>query len=872
MSSLSPVWRRVTTLLPLVGVLFLLAVPTLVLTSSGAPMAPAAAPHEGPAARPAPAPVALAHVVPRPHPVLDRIGRGLFAVNPYQYYSSQPAPMGIGDFGLNGAGQGVVYNTSAFLGDVDIRNLQVDNPGIQSTTLTIQLNIVLQFYQGGAWYYYWIQDVAFLNTTNNQVWFENNIWNFSGSLALNSDSVTGNGTIYGGEVYIAGALATLPGNLVDLSYPANILLLAKTDISRHLPQVDFEYRDGTKGWVTYDNVVFPFAYGATDVNYTVNGTGYNPETLYSDAELTLGGPGGGANTSAQKANLTMSLAFYNGENYQSVPNALDFGSDTAEAISNLHPQLEANPLNGSLSDNLTYGAPSVGQLYDNATVSDVFVQTLVPGGDLVINGTTGLAFAASPINVTLGPGRYEFQLYEGTTLKASTNLTLVAGEFLELFLDAGTISTVTFEESGLTTGHGWTIGLGPFRNSSRTWQIGFVVINGSYRWQLQEMPGWIANVTNGTVDIEGGSVVLYISFVEVFYKVTLFELGLPNNTTWSITVANQTLVTSHPSLTFQLPNGTFPYYQGYVPGWNAESEGHGQFVIEGAALTRTITFHPFTFTVSFAQSGLPHGTTWSMEVNGSYDNDSVPVLLFYETNGSFAYTATGPGGYIAENASGVVQVDNASVLVNISFVAYRLPVTFQESGLASGTTWGVTIGSVYLNSSTDDVVFELINGTYSYTASPVAGYDLAEASANLSVDGAPLQVNLTYVLVPLQDAVLSGTLVPAGAVLLLNQASQTVNGGSFRIDLVPGNYALEAEAPGYHPFFANYTLAPGEQVVVPIHLKPLPTTPTGSSPPPGGQNGGNFLGLTEVELVALLALVIGGPLLLVAVLLLRRRP
>src|SRR5579871_1263680 len=333
------------------------------------------------------------------------------AVNPSAYYGSEPAPMGIADFGVDGAGNGYTYQTSAFYGLTVLHKLSVDNSAISSRALTIQLNIVLSFDLGGVNYQYWVQDVAFLDTGTSNLQFENNIWNFSaGNGSMNAQSVSGNGTVYSGAVYIAGADSSLPGADVTISYPTQIGLLASVVVANYEPEVIFQYRDGY-GLVTYDNAYFPFAVGATNVNYTVDGTSYNNLNLFDDAELTLGGPGNGASTTASAANLSMSLAYYNGRNFQSIPNAFNFGSDTAEAIAGVHPHLGAFGANGSLWDNLTYGTGALANLYNSSSTSSVEIVTQAGAGQLRINGTAPVPFAAAPVNVTLAPGNYSFALW-----------------------------------------------------------------------------------------------------------------------------------------------------------------------------------------------------------------------------------------------------------------------------------------------------------------------------------------------------------------------------------------------------------------------------------------------------------------------------
>src|SRR5208282_2044415 len=120
----------------------------------------------------------------------------------------------------------------------------------------------LQFSVGGATYQYWIQDVSFLDTSQNSPTFLNNIWNFSSAnMTMDDNSVSGNGTVEANEFYYDGA-TDLPGNGVNLPNTSEIDLLVVASTVHNEPAVAFEYNDGS-GWQTYDNAVFPFAGGAT---------------------------------------------------------------------------------------------------------------------------------------------------------------------------------------------------------------------------------------------------------------------------------------------------------------------------------------------------------------------------------------------------------------------------------------------------------------------------------------------------------------------------------------------------------------------------------------------------------------------------------
>ena len=344
------------------------------------------------------------------HPI-DIVGPN--TVNPNQYYSAEPAPMGIGDFGVGTDRVPYSYSTSEFLGNFSWQSLNFNEGG--TTQFTDQLNVVLQFVQNGITYAYWIQDVAFMDSATGELTFEDNIWNFT-STCMDNTAVQGNGTVYvysGCQGYYAVGATTQPGADNFMPSPGDFGLLVRSyETGSGLPEVAFEYWDGVTGYyVTYDNVIWPWASGlSADNNFYVTGTGYNPLGLYYDAELTIGGPGGGAATEAQDlTHITSRLLYWNGNNFEAPRAVWNFGSDTAEAVSNIQ----------SIFSHDAAGLPLTLQLNGttrNATPAQAYSQNRV--GELAI-AASGMAagtvaipgdlwnFVDDSATLTLVPGSYE---------------------------------------------------------------------------------------------------------------------------------------------------------------------------------------------------------------------------------------------------------------------------------------------------------------------------------------------------------------------------------------------------------------------------------------------------------------------------------
>ena len=346
---------------------------------------------------------------PAPRP--ETLPTELAGVNPLELYSDEPAPMGIADYGVNSTGVDYTYTTDSFIGNATIDNLSVSNSSTSSTSATIQLNVVLAFNEGPTSFVYWIQDVASVNTSNNNVSFIDNVWNFSSPTAeIQNSTLFGNGVVATPEGYYYDYAAEgLPGNSVDLRYPATILLEVNSTTSPSgEPEVTFAYNDGF-GWTTYDQVVFRFATSPAtlvDDGFLVDGYVYNPTGyLFYDAELILGGPGGGSSTTDEGSDVQVSLGYFNGNNYQAVLSPWNFGSNTAETIGNVTDSGEHYTANGTLFGNVSAGSGSLGELWDSSAIAQETIDLPGYGGTLLVGGTP-YAVLHGAVTLILAPGNY----------------------------------------------------------------------------------------------------------------------------------------------------------------------------------------------------------------------------------------------------------------------------------------------------------------------------------------------------------------------------------------------------------------------------------------------------------------------------------
>jgi hypothetical protein len=552
------------------------------------------------------------------------------------------SPIGIADAGVSANGS-YSYSSTSFLGKIGINQLKVS--GSQGKNLSFQLNLNLKFFYGGTTYVYWVQDVAYFNTTDNNIYFIDNVWNFSAILfpdtssSMSNSTVSGNGSILSsseGALYYDIANSSLPGNFVNLTEPSEIELMSNSTVSSSgSPEVVLRYNDGY-GWVTYDNVVFKFARGSvSDSNFVVDGQVNNPEGLSYDAELIMGGPGGGSSTNDQLSNVTMGLQFWNGHNFQEITNAINYGLDTGETISNALSRAYYYTSNGTIYEKIVNGTEATGVVYYSSNISVLKVSSPFNNGIIKINGTPH-EFIGGQVNLTLGPGNYSVSIVNNSLVKYTFTVDLRPGEVEHLYEGE---YPVIFTEKGFEKGTRWWVKTDGTNYTTTSRQITIHVPNGSYSY----VPGPDNNdikSSGGEYSVNGGTTYVNLSFRYVDFNVTFHALNLPNGSRWGVVVNGLYYQNAtSDNLTFALSNGSYSYTlvnstQYYSPG------SGGNFNVNGKNISINATFVKY----SIIQGKIyPSGTV--IYLNGRLLNYSGYNFSMSLVNGNYSLHAFKKGYY-----------------------------------------------------------------------------------------------------------------------------------------------------------------------------------------------------------------------------------
>jgi YVTN family beta-propeller protein len=155
-----------------------------------------------------------------------------------------------------------------------------------------------------------------------------------------------------------------------------------------------------------------------------------------------------------------------------------------------------------------------------------------------------------------------------------------------------------------------------------------------------------------------------------------------------------------------------------------------------------------TYPVTFAETGLPSGASWSVTLAGGLLTSTNGSLSTSEPNGSYAYSVAPVLGFDTTPASGSIPVQGQPVTLNITFAARLGPgqysVTFEESGLPTSTSWGVTLNGVLRQSSSDAINFTEENGSLSFEVESVDGYTASPSMGSVDVNGTALSLSISF--------------------------------------------------------------------------------------------------------------------------------
>ena len=240
--------------------------------------------------------------------------------------------------------------------------------------------------------------------------------------------------------------------------------------------------------------------------------------------------------------------------------------------------------------------------------------------------------------------------------------------------------TVRFTESGLPSGTSWSVTFNGAPGTSSTSSIVFNnLLNNTtgYAFTVGTVAGFTPSPSSGFIVVNGANVTEPVTFTAIpagSYPVTFTETGLPTGANWSVTVGTTTHSSTASTISFTEVNGTYHYTVGSITGYTS-SPSSGSLTVAGKSVSESVAFSrsqppPVVgkYAVTFTESGLPSGTSWSVTLSASTQSSTTTEMTFLEANGTYSYTVRVPTRYSASPASGTVTVNGDTPgMVSVSF-------------------------------------------------------------------------------------------------------------------------------------------------------------------------------------------------------------
>lgn len=406
-------------------------------------------------------------------------------------------------------------------------------------------------------------------------------------------------------------------------------------------------------------------------------------------------------------------------------------------------------------------------------------------------GSYEYSVSGNPFGTSLTPVSGSFTISKNVTI----DLTFILLKDYKLNFDSsGLTSTQSFSVTILTGDSSSTSYLESNSSYPSLSYVGFYLPNGTYYYTVSASSNGLSpNPSTGTIDINGGNVVINIQFTTSpkSYSVTFQVVNMPSNLqnyqfSFYVQIDDYYYFLQNygPTITFSLPNGTYSFGDGFygsippVTLTSGLSPSSGNFVVQGNSVVINLTLLPPrpVYQVKLMESGLPSGQYFSGSVNYNFNatliTSSNDYIGFNLPNGSYYYSINAVPGFGESPSHGQVVVNGASVVIQIGFFP-GFYVNFTLANLPSnipngGFYWNVELidganGQTFSGYSNGNTVSfsHIAAGTYTYSASTSSAYAILKPSGSVLVNNTNVNVMLNVSLVKLYTVTFTETgLVP----------------------------------------------------------------------------------------------------------------
>ncbi len=443
------------------------------------------------------------------------------------------------------------------------------------------------------------------------------------------------------------------------------------------------------------------------------------------------------------------------------------------------------------------------------TYTVTFTESGLPSGTRWwVNLTNGQSFPSTSTSSSFPEpnSSYTYSLGSADTSYSAPggSFTVNGGPVSQSVTFSRVLYKVSFSETGLPPATVWFVNLTNGQSfSSGTSSITFSEPNGTYPYSVATVNKEYS-APGGSFTVAGGPASRSVTFSTVNFPVTYTESGLPVGTLWTVVLNNgQAFSSTSTTLAFSEPNGSYVYRVSTANTAYHPSPSSGTLTVAGAPISISVTFTLVTFSVTFTESGLPNGHNWSVTIGTSTVGSVTSTIVFAEPNGTYPYQIGPLSGWRANSYSGTAIVNGGSPPpIAITWTRVYYSVWFNETGLPTGTLWGMTFDTVAANTTGTSILYTAPNGTQTFSIRYMSGYYPTPGSGSLNVSGSDVTVNIVWT-----EVVFSVTFyesgLPSGTPWSVNVSGHN---GSATVPLIGfslpnGTYNYTAgSAPGYVPY------------------------------------------------------------------------
>jgi len=170
--------------------------------------------------------------------------------------------------------------------------------------------------------------------------------------------------------------------------------------------------------------------------------------------------------------------------------------------------------------------------------------------------------------------------------------------------------------------------------------------------------------------------------------------------------SNQTIL----NLTYTIPS--------YIKNINDIIEQNNTLIIAGQTLNNNaiLLLNKNNYLVTFTESGLPSGTSWSITLNGTTKSSTTNTITFSVPNGTYSYVVESVSGYTASPSSGTITVNGANIEKAVTFTPSNI-YTMSFGVLYKGSQYTINLNvsstdlknALSLNSLPDELTLSNIS-------------------------------------------------------------------------------------------------------------------------------------------------------------------